>query len=210
MVATPRVLRVALTGGIATGKSHVRAEFERLGVPTIDSDQLARQVVAAGSPGLAAIVQRFGRGMVDAEGALDRRAMAHLVFGDPEARKALEAIVHPAVRRMIDDWFASLDPARVPYALADIPLLYETERDRDFDVTIVTLCDTLTQLRRLMSRDGLSEADARRRMAAQLPPDEKAARATYVIRTDGKVDEVRRDVVRVHTAILARRSPLEP
>jgi dephospho-CoA kinase len=176
--------RVALTGGIATGKSYVRSRFEGLGVPTIDADVLARDIVARGTPGLAAVVSRFGRSVLDAGGALDRQKLGKIVFADSEARKALEAIVHPAVRRATEHWFASLDPARHPFAVADIPLLYEVGRDRDFDAVIVTACTPETQLRRLMQRDGLSEADARQRLEAQLPIDEKTKRADFVIRTN--------------------------
>ena len=196
--------RVALTGGIATGKSHVRAEFGRLGVPTIDSDLLARDAVGPGSAGLTAVVDRFGREMLDRGGGLDRQKMARRVFADPEARKALEAIVHPEVRRMTDEWFAGLDAARYLYAIADIPLLYEVGRDRDFEVVIVVACSPDLQLRRLMKRDGLSEADARQRIAAQLPIDEKSARADYVIQNDDGFEDTDRQVAEVHAALSSR------
>jgi dephospho-CoA kinase len=189
VLSATRVRRVALTGGIATGKSHVRARFERLGVPTIDSDRLARDAVAPGSPGLAAVVDRFGPGVLDSSGALDRQKMARIVFGDPDARKALEKIIHPEVRRATDAWFASLDPSEHSYAIADIPLLYEVNRDRDFDVVIVVAAEPETQLRRVMARDAVSEADARQRLAAQLPIGEKVGRADYVIRTDGTFEQ---------------------
>jgi dephospho-CoA kinase len=188
-----RVRRIALTGGIATGKSYVRARFEALGVPTIDADVLAHEAVAPGTPGLAAVVSRFGREVLDADGSLDRQTLAKIVFADPEARKALEAIVHPEVRRATERWFASLDPVRHPFAIADIPLLYEVGRNRDFDTVIVAACTPETQLRRVMER-GLSEAEARQRMAAQLPIAEKARRADYVIRTDGTFEETDRQV----------------
>jgi dephospho-CoA kinase len=197
------VRRVALTGGIATGKSHVRLLFERLGVPAIDSDRLARDAVVPGSAGLAAVVERFGRGVLDPSGALDRHKLAEVVFADPEARKALERIIHPEVRRAIDSWFATIDPAAHTYAIADIPLLYEVGRDRDFDVVIVVACTPETQLRRLMQRDGVSETDARRRIAAQLPIDEKVQRAQYVIRTDGTMVETERQVKTVAEGLSA-------
>ena len=195
--------RVALTGGIATGKSHVRAEFEKLGVPTIDADVLARRAVEPGSTGLEAVTARFGRDVLDASGALDRRKLAAVVFADPQARLDLEAIVHPIVRRDTDAWFASLDAGRHPFAIADIPLLYETGRDRDFDAVIVTACDPATQLRRVMARDGATEAEARRRIAAQLPIDEKVRRADYVIRTDGSVAETNEQVREVYRRLVS-------
>jgi dephospho-CoA kinase len=192
-----RVRRIALTGGIATGKSRVRARFEDLGVPTIDSDVLAREAVAVGTPGLAAVVKRFGPEMVLPSGALDRQKLAQVVFADPDARAALEAIIHPEVRRATEQWFASLDPQAHSWALADIPLLYETGRDRDFDAVIVVACDPETQVRRIIERDGISEHDARLRIAAQLPIAEKAAKGDYVIRTDGTHDDTDEQVRRL-------------
>ena len=203
VVGASRVRRVALTGGIATGKSHVRERFERLGVPTIDSDRLARDAVAPGSPGLAAVVERFGRGVLDSSGALDRHKLAEIVFADEQARKTLESIIHPEVRRVTNAWFASLDPARHPYAIADIPLLYEVNRDRDFDVVIVAAADPDTQIRRVMHRDGLSEAEARQRLAAQWPIDEKVRRADYVIRTEGPQEDTDRQIRQVWEALSA-------
>jgi dephospho-CoA kinase len=195
------VRRIALTGGIATGKSHVRALFEELGIPTIDSDHLARKAVAPGSAGLAAVVGRFGPDVLDATGALDRSKLARIVFADAKARRALEKIIHPEVRRATDAWFASLDPARQPYAIADVPLLYEVERDRDFDRAIVVACDPATQIRRLMERDHLSEGEARQRVAAQLPIEDKIRRANYVIRTDGSFEDTARQVSTVWEAL---------
>ncbi|HEX5110236.1 MAG TPA: dephospho-CoA kinase [Vicinamibacterales bacterium] len=192
-----RTRRVALTGGIATGKSHVRAAFERLGVATIDADTLARDAVAPGSAGLDAVVHRFGSHFLDSDGGLNRRALADLVFADPQARLDLEAIIHPEVRRAMDAWFASLDPAKHAVAIADIPLLYETGRAGEFDAVIVTTCHPDVQVRRIMERDRVSEAAARQRIAAQLPLEEKIGRADFVIRTDGTHAETAQQVALV-------------
>lgn len=192
--------RIALTGGIATGKTHVRAEFERLGVPTIDADLLAREAVAPGSPGLAALVKRFGRDVLDPSGALDRRKMGAIVFTDPAARHDLEAIIHPIVRARTDAWFEALG-AEHPFALADIPLLYEAGREGDFDEVVVTACDEDTQVRRVMHRDSVTEHEARQRIAAQLPTAEKVRRADYVITTDGSFEETNEQVERVFAAL---------
>jgi dephospho-CoA kinase len=178
------MLRVALTGGIATGKSWVRRRFEHHGIPTIDADGVARDVVAAGSPVSARIAKRFGPGVFQTDGTLDRSALAGLVFSDEQARRDLEAIVHPAVYAAIERWFADLPPS-TRVAVADIPLLYETGREGGFDRVVVTACEPAEQLRRLMDRDGLSEAAARQRLSAQWPAAEKARRGTDVIRTDG-------------------------
>lgn len=192
-----------MTGGIATGKSYVRERFAVLGVPTIDADVLARDAVAPGSAALAAVVRRFGAGVLDADGTLDRQKLAKIVFADPEARRALEAIIHPEVRRATEAWFSSLDASRHPFAIADIPLLYEVGRDRDFDVAVVVACAPETQVRRVMERDGVSEAEARQRLAAQMPIDEKERRADYVIRTDGTFEETDRQVIEVFERLRA-------
>ena len=196
--------RVALTGGIATGKSHVRAEFERLGVPTIDADVLARDAVAPGTPGLSAVAERFGSEVLDSSGSLDRKRLAAIVFQDATARQDLERIIHPAVRLAMDAWFSSLPPIH-RCAIADIPLLYETGRDRSFDAVVVTACEPATQIRRVMSRDGVSEAEALQRIAAQMPTEDKIRRATYVIRTDGTFDETSRQVRGVYDQLVAER-----
>ena len=190
--------RVALTGGIATGKSHVRKEFAALGVPTIDADVLAREAVSPGSAGLHAVTARFGRDVLDAEGNLDRRRLGEIVFANEEARRDLEAIIHPVVQTAIDRWFASLDSTRHHFAIADIPLLFETGREREFDAVIVTACEPDTQVRRIVSRDGISDAEARQRIAAQLPIEEKVRRADYVIHTDGSVGDTNARVREIH------------
>jgi dephospho-CoA kinase len=195
---------VALTGGIATGKSHVRAAFERLGVPTVDADLLARDAVTPGSPGLEAVVARFGRDVLDASGALDRHKLAAIVFADAEARRDLEAIVHPAVRHATDRFFEALDPAVHPFAIADIPLLYEVGRDKDFDLVIVTAADPETQVARVIARDGATADEARQRLAAQMPIAEKIQRADFVISTEGSFEETGRQVAAVFAALTSR------
>ena len=194
--------RIGLTGGIATGKSHVRARFENLGIPTIDSDVLAREALAPRSSGLAAVAERFGRKVLKDDGSLDRDGLAKIVFADPEARKDLEAIIHPYVQRRTDEWFAGLDTSRYRYAIADIPLLYEVGRDKDFDEVIVVACTPATELRRLLER-GMTEAEARQRLSAQLPLEDKIARADHVIRTDGSYDETERQVQELHARLSA-------
>ena len=175
--------RIGLTGGIATGKSHVAARLREHGIPVVDADVLSRDSVASGSPGLAAAVARFGQDILHPDGSLDRSRLGDIVFRDLDARRDLEAIVHPAVYGAIEAWFATL-PA-MACAVADIPLLYETGREGDFDAVVVTACAPDEQLRRLMARDGLSSEAARQRIEAQLPLTEKVRRADHVICTDG-------------------------
>ena len=177
------MLRVALTGGIATGKSYCLARFAGLGVPVVDADRLARDAVMPGSPGLRAVVERFGADVLAADGALDRPALGRIVFGDAKARAALEAIIHPEVYRHIREWFANL-PVGTRVAIADIPLVFETGHNHDFDAVIVAACDAEEQVRRVMARDNLSAAEARARLAAQWPIWEKVKRAHHVIWTD--------------------------
>lgn len=196
------MLRVALTGGIATGKSYCLGRFAAHGVPTIDADVLARDAVAPGTPGLAAVAARFGPGVLAADGTLDRPALGRIVFGDPKARAALEAIVHPEVYRRIREWFANL-PAGTRVAMADIPLVFETGHNHDFDEVVVAACDPDEQVRRVMARDNLSDADARRRLAAQWPIEEKVKRATRVIWTDRGFAETDRQVAETYDSLLS-------
>src|SRR5919108_305419 len=188
------MLRVALTGGIATGKSHCLMELSALGAPVIDADALARNALAA----------RFGAGVLHADGSLNRGSLARIVFSDPRARAALEAIVHPEVYRHIREWFANL-PISTRVAVADIPLLFETGQEHEFDRVIVAACDPQEQVRRIMSRNGLSESDARARLAAQWPIAEKVARAYRVIWTDRGDQETDRQVRDVYETLNAER-----
>ena len=198
------MLRVALTGGIATGKSHCLMELSALGAPVIDADALARNALAAGTPGLHAVVARFGAGVLHADGSLNRGSLARIVFSDPRARAALEAIVHPEVYRHIREWFANL-PISTRVAVADIPLLFETGQEHEFDRVIVAACDPQEQVRRLIARNGLTEEEARARLAAQWPIAEKVARAYRVIWTDRGYEETNRQVRDVYDALSAER-----
>jgi dephospho-CoA kinase len=197
------MLRVALTGGIGTGKSYVAQRLAANGVPVVDADRLAREIVAPGTPGLTTVVERFGHDVLAEDGSLRRQALASLVFADPKARHDLEAIIHPAVRRSIEDFFAALPPD-TGIAVADIPLLYETNRAADFDAVIVAACPPAMQLARVMARDGVSEASARRRIAAQLPIDEKVRQADYVIDTSGTFEQTDEETARVLAALRGR------
>jgi len=182
------IRRIALTGGIATGKSYVATRVKEAGVPIVDADVLSREVVAPGTPGLAAVRKRFGPDAVRRDGTMDRVRIAQIVFKDKRARLDLEAIIHPAVQRAIDDFFAQL-PKRTPFAVADIPLLFETKREGQFQSVVVVACPRELQLMRLMERSKLSKEDAERRLGAQLPIDQKVKKATHVIRTDGTFEE---------------------
>ena len=195
------MLRVALTGGIATGKSYCLAKFASFGVPVIDADKLAREVVAPGSLALAAVASRFGSAIMRPDGSLDRGALGRIVFSDRAARADLEAIVHPQVYRRIGEWFASSPPG-TRVAIADVPLLFETGHNHDFDRVVVAACSPAEQMHRLVTRDGLSEADARARLNAQWPIEEKVARGDYIIRTDGTLAETDAQVKKIHEMLI--------
>ena len=190
------MIRVALTGGIATGKSYVARRFGQAGIPVVDADLLARQVVEPGTPGLRAIVDRFGADVLDRTGALNRTKLASIVFSDQAARRDLEAIIHPAVRAGIDRFLTEVAPSAL-FAVADIPLLFETGRAGEFDVVVVATCPPEMQIERVMARDKSTRAQAEQRLAAQWPIGDKVKRADYVIdtgrsfeATDAAVDAV--------------------
>jgi len=194
------VLKVALTGGIATGKSHVLGEFRRRGVPCLDADELAHGVEAAGTEATLAIAARFGD-VLGADGAVDRRKLAPIVFADPTARRDLEAIVHPAVYRAVAAGLRGFELlGNYPFAIVDVPLLYETGHAGDFDRVIVTACSPDAQIARLVAR-GLAEADARQRLDAQWPTERKTKRADFVIRTDGSFEETDRQVEQIYRTL---------
>jgi dephospho-CoA kinase len=195
------MLKVALTGGIATGKSYVLDQFRRRGVPCLDADTFAHGVTAAGTDATSAIAARFGADVLAADGAVDRAKLAPIVFADPAARRDLESIVHPAVYRAISAGVRAFEIlGRDPFVVVAVPLLYETGAAKDFDRVIVTACLPATQLARLRAR-GLSEADARQRLAAQWPTDEKASRADFVVTTDGTLEETDAQVEAIYSKL---------
>jgi dephospho-CoA kinase len=193
------LLRVALTGGIATGKSVCLRRFAELGAPVIDADALARDAVATGTPALAKVVERFGPSVLRTDGSLDRAALGQVVFADAGARADLERIVHPivydAIARWFDDRQADTAAGRVSHvAVADIPLLYETGHEPRFDRVVVAACRADQQVDRLVARDGLTEDEARQRLAAQWPIERKRAMADLVIDTSGSLADTRNNV----------------
>jgi dephospho-CoA kinase len=171
---------IGLTGGIATGKSTFAAALRALGCPVIDADQLARQVVEPGTPGHAAVAAAFP-GVVGADGRLDRKVLAARAFGQVAERRRLEAITHPAIRAAMVAETHRLEALGHDLAFYDTPLLYEVGLDQAMALVVVVWAPRPAQLRRLATRDGLSAAEAEARLEAQLPIDEKAARADVVI-----------------------------
>ncbi len=194
-------MRIAVTGGIGSGKSSVTARLAERGAVVIDADRIAREVVEPGTPGLAAVVAEFGTGILTPDGALDRPAMAAIVFSDEEGRRALEAIVHPLVGRRSHELLeAAPDDALVVY---DVPLLAESAdlgRVEGFDRVVVVTAPVEVRVRRLVER-GLAEADARARVAAQASDDARLAIADLVVDNGGDLAALDAEVDRLWTVL---------
>ncbi len=180
-----------LTGGIASGKSTVAARLRAHGVPVIDADELAREVVAPGTDGLRAIVETFGDGVLDATGALDRKALARIVFSDDGARQRLNAITHPRIGQRTADLADDLRRAGEPLGCYEAALLVENGVADMFRPLVVVSCPAAVQIERILARDDASREDAMARVAAQKPLAEKVAVADFVIDTDGPIAQSR-------------------
>ncbi|WP_414717533.1 dephospho-CoA kinase [Steroidobacter sp.] len=190
-----RPLLIALTGGIASGKSAVAEIFSQLGAPVLDTDQIARDVVEPGSPTLAKLVAEFGSDILDAEGRLDRARMRARVFADPEQRKRLEAITHPAIR---EELAARAQRAQGPYQIHVIPLLVESGRSDLYDRVLLVDTSEEEQLKRLMARDQSSPELARQILAAQASREARLDAADDVIVNTGTLQDLRRFVETLH------------
>ena len=176
------MLRIGLTGGIGSGKSTVAALLADHGARVVDADRIAREVVEPGTPGLSAVVAAFGPAVLTADGALDRPAVAALVFGDPAARARLDAVVHPLVRARAAELVAEAPADAV--VVQDVPLLVETGQAGSYDLVLVVETDIETRVARLVDR-GLSADDARARIASQATDEQRRAVADVVLRNDG-------------------------
>jgi dephospho-CoA kinase len=190
-------MRLGLTGGLGSGKSTVSQILVELGAAVVDADELAREAVVPLTPAWQAIVDRFGRRYLLPGGTLDRRQLGQRVFTDPEARRDLEAIVHPEVRRLMEERAERLEEAGVKVVVFDVPLLYEAGLASEMDKVAVVFAPPETQLNRVMARDDLDEEEARRRLAAQWPLSVKVPLADYVIDNSGDKDATRMQVERL-------------
>jgi len=194
------VLRIGLTGGIGSGKSTVSRLLAERGAVIVDADVIAREVVEPGTPGLAAVVDAFGPGIVADDGSLDRPALAAVVFADPEARRRLDGIVHPLVRARATEVAGAAPPDAV--VVNDVPLLVETGQAAAYDLVLVVEADTETRVARLVQR-GLTADDARARMAAQATDEQRRAVADVVLDNSGTEDELAAQVDRLWRERLA-------
>lgn len=204
MTAPGTLLRVGLTGGIASGKSTVGRFLSDLGAFVLDADGIAHELISPGGSAHEKVVGRFGREILDAGGEIDRPALARRVFTDPEARQALNAIVHPLVKKVVD---RRMEEYRVegrgsPVAVLDAALLVETGSHRDFHRLIVVRCERSTQIERLVERDGLTGEEAAARIDAQASLEEKVKVADYVIDTQTSLEETRRQTRQVYASLL--------
>jgi dephospho-CoA kinase len=197
--ATSRVFRVGLTGGIASGKSTVAKLFGDRGVPILDSDQVAREVVEPGQPPLERLVERFGRSILTPDGHLDRPALRNIVFSDPKARADLEALTHPAIGAALEARSAA---AGGPYQVLVIPLLVEKNLGSHVDRVLVVDCDEQTQIRRLRERDGSTRAQAQAILDAQASRSARLKAAHDVIRNDADLKAVESQVATLHARYL--------
>lgn len=203
MPAARPLLRVGLTGGIASGKTTVARMLAGHGAFVLDADALVHELMQPGTPLLEAVVARFGRELLDDAGRLDRPRLGRVVFHDREARRALEAIVHPALLSVVDRRFEQhACSGRSPIAVLDAALLVETGLWRRFHRLIVARCSAELQRRRLAVRDGLPPGEVEARIAAQAPLAEKLALADYVVDTGGTLRETEQRVAGVWAALL--------
>ena len=186
------MLKVGLTGGIGSGKSEVSARLRAHGAMIIDADRIAREVVEPGTPGLAAVAAEFGEEILRPDGSLDREKLASIVFSDADRRAALNAIVHPLVgERVAELMEAAPEDAVVVY---DVPLLVENDLAGMYDVVVVVDAPVETQIRRLVERRGMTEEEARARIAAQATREQRRALAHHVIDNSGSLDELHSQV----------------
>ena len=195
-----------LTGGIGSGKSAVAKALRARGLPVVNADELAREAVAPGSPALQQIAARFGADMLTAQGELDRARLGERVFSDRDERAALDAIVHPEVRRLAGEHFARLEQQGAKLACYEVPLLYEVGLERVYQPVVVVTAPLAVRKARLAVRDGFSEAQIEARIAAQMPLEEKARRADYVIDNGGSLAELDAQTETVLGALRARLS----
>ena len=195
------VLRVAITGGIACGKSLFSRYLSELGVELLDADDVVHGLEAPGGAAVPALVRLFGKGILDEDGGVNRQLMGEKVFGDAAVRAQVNAVLHPLVREVLTSWVA--DPGRTVKA-AVIPLLFEVGWSEDWDIIICLVSDEAVQIERLMRLRGLSEEQARSRIAAQMPVAEKAARSHLVVHNDADAEALAREAQKVYRFLMER------
>jgi dephospho-CoA kinase len=209
------MLKVALTGNVASGKSSVAGIWSDAGVPVIRADDLARDAVAPGTEGLQRIVKAFGTGILRADGSLHRPGLRERVFRDPEERLRLEAILHPIIGSLRARWEVGQEQEGAPLIVAEIPLLFEVGLERDYHLVVLVVAPEEECLRRLMEDRGLEKGEARRVMNSQIPSRDKVPRADFVLENGGSREDLETralallDLLRARARNLARGEPGE-
>ncbi|ODB84806.1 dephospho-CoA kinase [Candidatus Thiodiazotropha endoloripes] len=193
------VLTVALTGGIGSGKSAVSNHFDSLGVPVIDADRLAHQMVQPGSPALTQIETAFGEHLIDQQGRLNRGALREIVFNDPTQRKRLESILHPPIRQAMEDW---VEQQTAPYVILVIPLLFETGQQDIAQRILVVDCEESLQYQRVAQRDNLDESEIAQILASQVDRQTRLEGADDIIENNGDLAALTKATERMHQAYL--------
>ena len=189
---------IGLTGGIATGKSTVSAILKKAGAEIIDADRIAREVVKKGLPAYREIVENFGETVLLSNGEINRSVLGDLIFNDPRKKQLLNRIVHPHVRRETNRQLKDMENSSPDtIAVLDIPLLFEAEMHKDLSEVIVVYAPEHIQIKRLMKRDNISEADAVARVRSQMPIEEKKNRATIVIDNSGTMEDTRKRTLEI-------------
>src|SRR5260221_9217177 len=194
---------IAITGGVGAGKSSVAALFKELGATVLSADEAAREVLEPASPILSQVIREFGASFMQTDGSLDRKRLGDLVFSDSTARKRLESITHPHIRRLlksrIDEALAQRPNGVV---VAEVPLLYETQMESEYDAVIAVVASKETLFSRLKERNGLNQKEVEKRITSQLSMQEKATRSDYIIENDGNRDALRHSVLEIWDRIV--------
>jgi len=194
---------IGLTGGIATGKSTVSAILKKAGAVIIDADRIARQVVKKGLPAYREILENFGESILLPDGEINRSVLGNIIFTEPHRKQLLNRIVHPHVKREMDRRLNALEnPSPDTIVVLDIPLLFEAEMHKDIAEVIVVYAPEHIQIKRLMKRDNISEADAVARVQSQMPIEEKKNRATVVIDNSGTMEDTRKQTLQIFEALI--------
>lgn len=188
---------IGLTGSFGSGKSTIASMLQEAGIPVVDADELAREVVKPGSKGLSQIKKRFGEEIIHADGTLNRKALSRVVFSDPQALADLEAITHPLIASLMRERFATLEQEGHSEAVYMAPLIFEKKLESLFDATILVIASDAQQLERATKRDGLSEEQARARLESQLSTAEKLAKTVHVIDNSGSLSQSAAQLARI-------------
>ena len=192
---------IGLTGGIATGKSTAAKLLRDLGLPVVDADQLAREVVEPGSEGIKQIQEVFGDSILNEQGGLDRKAMGEIVFKDAEKLERLEGILHPLIESRRAEEKRRMESENVELAFYDVPLLFEVGMEKEFDKIVLIYTDEKTQIERIKERDGLSDEQIRNRLNNQISIEDKREKSDFVVINSGSVAELKNQLMQVLSEI---------